>query len=203
MRPFVIDIDPATEDTVGFAENVTASAGAAFTLAETTAGDSLAHKVVITPSGSVTGNYTITGTDSDGRTQTEVLATDTTNAVTSVGYYLTLVSVLAPSGLGGEVIDIGWADEVASKTIPLDWVEPSAAYVGVDVTGTINFTLQETPTNVWEDTTPAWFALSALTSKTADTAAIATIGVVAIRVVLNSYSAGAELQAYITQPVHQ
>lgn len=203
MRPFVIDIDPSDEDTNGFANDVTAASGAAFTLITDETPDGLAHKVVITPSGSVTGSYTISGKNADDVDTTETLATDTTNAVTSVNYYKSDIVVLAPSGLGAETVDIGWADEVASQTVPLDWVEPSAAYIGIDVAGTINFTVQETPSNVWEDTTPAWFSLTALASKTADTAALATIGVVAVRVILNSYSSGAELQAYITQPVHQ
>jgi hypothetical protein len=120
-------MDPANENTSGFANDVNASSGNPFTLTATSSGDSLAHKVVITPSASVTGDYTITGTDADGRVQTETLATDTTNAVTSVKFYLTLTSVLAPSGIGANTVDIGWADEFASKTIVLDTYSIRAA----------------------------------------------------------------------------
>jgi hypothetical protein len=208
---YQIDMDMATEDTDAYANDVTAASGAPFTLLTTSAGDSLAHKVVITPSGSVTGNYTITGTDADGRAQTEVLATNTTSAVTSVKYYLTLTSVLAPSGLGAETVDIGWADEVASYTILLNDSSGYQAGVMVDHTGTANWTIQVTNQDLSKNTTAPfdfddqedifWFADTAFTSKSADTAASLVIrGLTAMRVVLNSFTAGAELQIFVTNP---
>jgi hypothetical protein len=206
MRPFVIDIDVADEDTDGFADDKTAAAGVAIPLTVTAPTDGLAHKVVITPSGSVTGNYTLTGTDSDGDAQTETLATDTTNAVTSVKYYKTLTSVLAPSGIGAATVDIGWADEVASQTIMLDWRSSFQANLAVDVTDTLNFTVQEAWDNVWSEESPQqtgnWLNITALASKTADTASQASYGAVAARLILNSYSTGAELQLYVNQPSH-
>lgn len=101
-------------DTDGYADDVNASAGEAFTLAATEPGDDLAHLVVITPSGSVTGNYTITGTGPEGQAQTETLATDTTNAVTSSKHFATVTEVLAPAGIGAETVDIGWTAESVS-----------------------------------------------------------------------------------------
>lgn len=207
-----IDIDPATEDTDAYANDVNASAGDPFTLAATSAGDSLAHKVIITPSGSVTGNYTITGTDADGQTQTETLATDTVNAVTSAKYYLTLTSVLAPAGIGAETVDIGFVDEVASRTILLDSSRSEPATVSVDHTGTANWTIQTTvqqadhrgyaaPFDFDDQEDLFWFNDANFTTKTADTNnSLGLRGLTAMRVVLNSYSAGAELQVFVTYP---
>lgn len=207
MRPIKLDIDPADEDTDGFADGVTASAGTAFTLAANDASDELAHKVVITPSGSVTGNYTLTGTDADGKTQTETLATDTTNAVTSAKYYKTLTEVLSPSGIGSETVDIGWADEVASQTIPLDSYVSTPASVQIDVTGTLDLTVQETlddiydPDVITDQDAVFWSDDGNFVNESADVIDVLGItGIRAIRFILNSYSSGAEFQAYITIP---
>ena len=206
-----LDIDPATEDTDGFANDVTAASGAAFTLAATTSGDSLAHKVVITPSGSITGDFVITGTDSDGNTQSETLATNTTNAVTSAKFYLTLTSITAPSGLGSETVDIGWADEVSSKTIVLDTYAVNACSAQVKVTGTIGFDIEDTlqapflrpdagAFTVANQADLAWLNDANFTAKTASLAnTLAVPGIRAARVVVNSYSAGAELQVWFVQ----
>jgi NMD protein affecting ribosome stability and mRNA decay len=206
-----VDMDMATEDTDGFANDVNTTAGLPFTLVSTSAGDSLAHKVVITPSGSVTGNYTLTGTDADGREQTETLATDTVNAVTSSKYFLTLTSVLAPAGIAAETVDIGWADEVASAMIMLDSSRGTAAMVSVDHSGTANWTIQTTnqavtlnhaaPFTVTDQEDIFWFADANFTTKTADTHNyLALAGRTAMRMILNSYSAAAELQIYASFP---
>lgn len=111
--------NPTAQDTDGFANDVAAATPGTtlFVLAATSVGDSLAHKVIITPSASVTGSYVITGTDANGQSQTETLATDTTNAVTSAKYYLTLVSVKSPSGLSTNTVDIGWTNAVVSSWV--------------------------------------------------------------------------------------
>lgn len=208
-----IDIDPATEDTDAYANDVSGTSGQPFTLSATAAGDGLAHKVIITPSGSVTGNYTLTGTDADGRAQTETLATSTTNPVTSAKYFLTLTSVLAPSGIGAETVDIGFVDEVASPTIQLDNSSGYPAQVAVDHTGTASWTIQTTvqdvsgavsrsaPFTADDQNDFFWFDDGNFTTKSADTHnALANRGQCGARIILNSYSAGAELQAYITFP---
>lgn len=121
MDRFQITGDSVAADTNGFASGVGAVTPGTtlFVLAATEAGDDLAHKVIITPSGSVTGNYIITSTNANGQTQTETLATNTTNAVTSSKYHLTLTSVKSPAGLGAETVDIGWtADSVSAWTFP-------------------------------------------------------------------------------------
>lgn len=206
------DFDPDTEDTDYFANDVTASAGNPFTLAATTTADTLAHKIIITPSGSVTGNYSITGTDADGRTQTETLATDTTNAVTSAKYWASLTSILAPAGIGSETVDIGFVDEFASQTIPLDAESGYPATVSVDHTGTANWTIQTTAQDIRELNLSApfafssqedlfWFSDGNFTTKSADTNnSLALRGLTAMRFIANSYSAGAEVQMFVTQP---
>lgn len=215
MRPKRIDIDVTDEDVDGYANDDASGNGGAVTLTVTTPTDGLAHKVVVTPSGSVTGNYTLVGTDADSKAITETLATNTTNAVTSTRFFKTLTSMTNASGVGAETIDVGWADEVASKTIPLDHYQSSPPVIQVDVTGTINYDIEVTAENpypnlndenaapfaVLEQNDLTWVNDGNFTAKTADLIDdLAVEGMRAMRIVINSYSSGAELQIHINQP---
>jgi len=124
MTSILITGNSVAADTDVIANNVTASSGVAFTLLTTETTDGLAHKIIITPSGSVTGNYTITGTNANGEPISETLATNTTNAVTSAKYYMGGFVISAPSGLGAETVDIGWtaASVSAWEFINAPWI---------------------------------------------------------------------------------
>lgn len=200
MRPNVIDIDVADASLTGFASNVS---GAAFTLTATAATDGLAHQVSIR-NDSVTDHsgktVTLVGTDPDGKALTEVVTGPGTSAtVESTGYFLTLTSATPSATIGSDTFDIGWVDEVSSHTYPVDRCSPYACNIHVDVTGTIDFTVQETYADVLGGTAPVWSNITALASKTADTTSTAAIGATAIRIIINSYSSGAELQMYTSQ----
>jgi hypothetical protein len=203
MRPNMLDIDVADASLTGFASNVT---GAAFTLTATAATDGLAHQVSIR-NDSVTDHsgktVTLVGTDQNGAALTEVVTAPGTSAtVESTGYFLTLTSATPSATIDADTFDIGWVDEVAGVTYPLNWRSPYATNVAVDVTGTINFTVQQTFTNVLGGESPLWSDITALASKTADTVSTAAVGATAIRVLVNSYSSGAELQVYTSQADH-
>ena len=72
----------------------------------------------------------------------------------------------------------------------------------MDVTGTIDFTVQETFDDIQSLGLQGaqWLAISALSAKTADTTSKSTVGATAIRLIVNSYSSGAELQMNVIQP---
>lgn len=205
MRPKEIDIDVADESLTGFASNVT---GAAFTLTANAASDGLAHQVSIrndTANSHAGKTVTLTGTDENGRAISEAVTGPAGNAtVESTKYFLTLTSAVPSATIGADTFDIGWVDEVSSKTIPLNWRSPSAATINVDVTGTISFTVQETFDHPLQTDAELqgvqWSDITALASKTADTKSVATVGATAIRIILNSYSSGAELQMNVIQP---
>ena len=102
------------------------------------------------------------------------------------------------------VFDIGWVDEVASKTFTLDWRRDVPSNYQVDITGTINYSLVFTMDNVADKAQQSDIKFVAgnadLTSKTADTAVIVVpSGFTGFRVVVNSYSTGGELQVRATQ----
>lgn len=202
MRPNEIDIDVADASTTGFDTGLTGAGP--FTPAVTAPTDGLAHQISLTSTANLSAiTLTCVGTDADGKALSEAITGPNNNTVESTGYFKTLTSITADSTLGANTMDVGWVDEVASQTYPIDRLSDNAANVLVDVTGTLNFTVQELWENVFDVAKPqqdaTWINISALASKTADTASTATVGATALRIILNSYSSGAELQMYTNQ----
>lgn len=200
-RRHEFDVDPADASLTGFASNVT---GATFTLTATEATDGLAHQVSI-KNDSITDHagktVTLVGTDPEGRALTEVVTGPGTSAtVESAGYFLTLTSATPSATIGADTFDIGWVDEVATAEYVLDHYQNTAATVSVDVTGTIDFTVQETFDDPFG--TVVWVAVTALTTKTADTTSQVSMHATAVRCIVNSYSSGAELQMTVLQSRH-
>ena len=205
MRPKSFDFDPANANLTGFLSNAT---GATWALSATSSADDLAHQVSIR-NDSVTDHSAktaiLTGTDSDGRAQTETMNLPAGSATAeSTKYFLTLTTVVPSATIGADTMDIGWVDEFASKTIPLDHYSQNAATVQVTVTGTINFdvetTLEDPFSTVTDQSTLDWLNDANFTAKTASLAGnLAVTGVRAMRFVVNSYTDTAELQAFLTQ----
>lgn len=202
-RVQVIDIDVADATTTGIATGLT-GAGPFTTFTASGPTDGLAHQLSLDSAANLSGiTMTIVGTGPDGEAQTEALAGPNTAPVETTGYFKTITSITASATLGANTMDVGWVDEVSSRTIPLDRHRDSAPTVQVDVTGTINYTVQQTTTpfnqsgNTWSK---AWIACaSPLASATADQIGATSAHVTGLRVIVNSYSSGAELQAYISE----
>lgn len=203
MRPKEFDVDVADASLTGFASNVT---GAAFTITTTAPTDGLAHQVSIRNDAATDHSaktVTLVGTDPNGATLTEVVTAPAgTATVESAGYFKTLTSATPSATIGADTFDIGWVDEVSTQAIPLNWRSESGATIGVDVTGTLNFTVQETfdPIQTQGFQGAAWLDITALAAKTADTTSKSTVGATAVRLIFNSYSSGAEAQMGVVQP---
>ena len=206
MRPKTFDFDPANASLTGFLSNAT---GATWTLSATSSGDDLAHQVSIrndTANDHSAKTAILTGTDSDGRAQTETVTLPAGSAtVESTKYFLTLTTVVPSATIGADTMDIGWVDEFSSKTIPLDHYSQNPASVQVTVTGTINFDVETTmedpfSASITDQSTLDWLNDANFTAKTSSLANnLAMTGSRAMRFVVNSYTDTAELQAYITQ----
>jgi hypothetical protein len=202
MRPKQFDIDPANASLTGFRSNAT---GVDFALTATDSGDGLAHRVSIRNDSATDHSgktITLVGTDPDGKALTEVVTgPDTSATVESTGYFLTLTSATISATIGVDTFDIGWVDEVATQTIPIDARSSVSATVAIDVTGTINYTGQETFSDIQAGAAAHWLPISALASKTADLTSSASLGSRAIRLVVNSYTDTAEIQMFVAHPV--
>lgn len=193
---------PADANLTGFASNVT---GAAFTLTATSSGDSLAHQVSIKNDSATDHSgktVTLVGTDADGRAQTEVVTGPAGSAtVESTLYFLTLTSATPSATIGADTFDIGWVDEFSTKTLALDWRSGNAA-LDVNVSGTINYSLQQTFDDVQFKTTAfVWGVDDATTwtSQTADQTLLFRAHPKALRCIVNSYSSGASIVLSYTQ----
>lgn len=214
MKPKRFDFDPADASLTGFASNVT---GATFTLTANDSGDSLAHRVSIRNDSATDHSgktVTLVGTDADGKAQTEVVTGPGTSAtVESTKYFLTLTSATPSATIGADTFDIGWVDEFSSQTIVLDHYQQIPPTIQVNVTGTINFDVEttlENPLKSTDDAAPftftdqsdlAWLNDANFTGKTASlVSSLAKPGNRAMKIVANSYTNGAELQVWITQP---
>lgn len=197
-----ITYTPANENLTGFASNVT---GAAFTLTATSSGDSLAHQVSIR-NDSITNHsgktITLVGTDADGRAQTEIVTGPAASAtVESSLYWLTLTSATPSATIGVDTFDIGWADEFAAKTLPVDWRSGEAS-LDVNVTGTINYDIEQSFDDVQLKTTAfSWSVDDPVTqsSQTADQTVLYLSHPKALRLKINSYSSGASIVLSYTQ----
>lgn len=215
MRDILIDVDLETADLDGLASNIDSSGtalvfdGALISGGTFTSADGLGRIIVIVDSDTDTQSdvtFTIVGTDAQDDAISDVVTGPGSGAtVASAKYFKTVSSVTVSAAQGGtEKVDIGTRGttlSAVSRAYPLNHRNRVAPMVSVNVTGTLNFTVQQTYSEilttkdssgsiVWEDVT-------ALASKTADTTASLGIGAHAMRVVVNTYSTGAELQAIV------
>ncbi len=193
---------PANANLTGFASNVT---GAAFTLTATSSGDSLAHQVSIRNDSATDHSgktVTLVGTDADGRAQTEVVTGPAGSAtVESTLYFLTLTSATPSATIGADTFDIGWVDEFSTKTLAINWRGGNAA-LDVNVSGTIDYSLQQTFDDIQYKTTAfVWGVddVSTWTAQTADQTLLFRAHPKAIRCIVNSYSSGASIVLSYTQ----
>lgn len=203
-----IDMDPANTDATRYLSNAT---GATWTLTNTTPGDGLARVVTIVNDSATDHSAktaVLTGTDADGKAQTETVNLPSgSGTTTSTKHFLTLTTVVPSATIGADTMDIGIGDDIVSATIPLNRKGEEAATVALDVTGTINVDVEVTyePPNrpdefTWTDqSTPAWLNSTNLAGKTADVIGLVDDGAQALRVRINSYTDTAEVQAWITQ----
>ena len=213
MSLHVIKIDPSNVDADGIADALPAGTDWVFGVdAEwlaNSAGDSLAHQLVITTEGNEaaanTPLLTLTGTDAEGNIIEETVALPDTASIETSKYFKTVA--LGTTGANATIaaFDIGWVDEVQSEFIPLNFRENvSAGAFQLDVTGTISVNVEFTvadPNRFSEASLVPVNADGDLTNETSDvTAFIGEVGFTAFRVVLNSYSSAAEVTLYVSQP---
>jgi len=200
---------PAATDANGFADDI-AYSGGGYALTATAPGDSLAHIVTILGNAATNHSaktFTITGTDAGGDAQSEAIAGPNGVAtVSTTKYFATVTSVTVSSTTGADTFDIGWTAVAVGSVYPVDWRSWRALNITAEITGTINFSIQETYDNVWRTDSPEqnapWVSITALASKTATTSSQATVGATGIRTLINSVTAGATITLYTNQPAH-
>lgn len=132
-------------------------------------------------------NFTITGTDQQGRVISEVLAGPNAATVSSVLNYKTVTSIAVSAAVGSAVT----ADTVAtgaSQEIPPDiYVNNFNVTLATEVTGTVNYTVQFTLDNVFGGPGPfVWNSVAGLLTQTTNQVVQTQQVVRAYRVLTNS-----------------
>lgn len=154
------------------------------------------RKVAVASAGNVsTVIFTIYGTDWAGNSITDQVTGVNGNSVSTTLDFLTVTRVAASAAVGSDVT-VGTTGVGASQPIPLDmYLDPFEVSLFIDVTGTVNVTLQYTgESDVLTSSGPfIWFSHSDLTSVTADDVGTIISPVTAVRLVTNSGTGSAEL----------
>ena len=215
MRPTSLDIDLSNVDADGLADN-NDSSGTSVTLdgALTSGGtfssaDGLGRIITITDASTSDQSdvtFTVTGTDSNGDSISDAITGPGSGAtVASSKYFKTVSSVTISAAQGGsETVDIGTRNTTSvasSSVVPLNFRDEVPAEIAVTVTGTINYTVQETFDDILANSDASgnitWSAIGAFSSKTASVTSKVSVGSRAVRVLVNSYTDTAELSVSI------
>jgi hypothetical protein len=200
IDPIPVDADGiAAAQAVAGAGNLTL-AGALTSGGTWTASDGLARKITITSAGDDSGDtFTITGTDAEGRAQTEVVTGANTSTAMSTKYFKTVTSI-ADSGAAAGNVSAGISKYFMSNIVPLNHYNTEAATVSVEnISGTIDVTVQDCFGAVQTDSGVDFHAVAALSNISADTRSQITIHASGVRLVGNNYVTGAECDFVINQ----
>lgn len=172
----------------------------------------VARRVIITSAANDSARtFTITGTDRNGRPQTEAVTGANTAAATSKRDFLTVSQIAVDAATAGAVTS-GTSGVVSSRPLIIDYFsQKDDIGVTLDFTGTANASIEvarddlsPTPTNLlaYDFTTasPSWTAPTALASKAALTDATIPSSYTMIRLTQNSFTAPATCIAKIVLP---
>lgn len=190
--PFRQTFTAAAASLTGHASNVT---GAAWVIATASAGDKLAHHVTVrndSANSHAGKTIALVGLGANGEALTETITGPAGSAtVTSTKAFKSLTSATPSATIGADTFDIGWAATGHTPWVDLDPGKlPFAASVAVYLdSGSLGFDGQHTydyPPS--EDSVV--FNTSALTAKSASTDASYTAPITAVRVDVNSHTAG-------------
>lgn len=111
-------------------------------------GSGFARVVTLTSTGNISGvNFTITGTDIRGAALTETIAGPNNNTVSTTGNFYSVTSIAA-DGAVGTATSAGIGSTGVSQWIQVDYqLTPANIGLGVNVSGTINWTIRQTTAN--------------------------------------------------------
>lgn len=211
MRPVYYSYAPATEDDDGIADELTGAGpwdSSDFIVNGPT--DELAHVITLKSGVDLSAiTFTVTGTDADGQEVSEALIGPDNETVETTLFFKTVESISASGTAGANTFDVGWADEFVSQTIPLEiYTERDTASVQVKLSGTGTFDIETTLSDIRASYSPPpsqddylWLDDANFTNKSASIQANLATNARALRLAVNSYSAGASFEVGIVTPL--
>jgi hypothetical protein len=211
MRPVQLTLSPANVDADGVCASQTPGGAGNLLLNGALVVDGVA---VLAPSGQErqalftfaadeTGkNFVIVGTNAFGGTITETVAGGVGTAV-STKYYFTIVSITISAASVG-ALTVGTNGVTATQPCILDYrLNPFTVGLAVNVTGTINYTVEYCLTDIFASSaaysSAVWFPHSVLATQTGNKDSNIASPVFAVRVKTNSYTNGATAVLSILQ----
>lgn len=204
MRPVTVTTTTLTDDANGIAEDQTLAAAGDLTLnGDLVSGGiataAAAQKVSIEGAGdNDLVNYTITGTDADGTSYSEVLAGADNGTSTTTGYFETVTEIAADDAIDGNV-EAGWlkANGAVSRSIVTNWRNtPYNQAMFTIITGTLTYTVQHTaeaPEDTYTNTFQAdatWRTTTGLSALTTSDKGNIAFPVRAVRMAITAYTSG-------------
>ena len=204
MRPITLGpFTPAVALTTAFNAQGFTSTGAATAPTTTTTSDGLAHFVTLTSpvQDTLAGiNFTIVGTDPDGHSISETIAGPASaTTVTSTKFFKTIVTIQPSATMGALTLAVGIAVTAITPTIALT-NSVAAAGMTVAVTGTVNYTMYETFSNVYvHSANSVSTPITALTAKTANTSGNSSVSATGVILLINSVTANATVTTWLNQ----
>ena len=192
---------PAAVDPNGIAESQTPLAGGNLTL-DGALGTTLdyARFLVITSDDNDSGRtFTVTGTDPDGKVVTEAITGPNATTVEGAQAFKTITSIAVDAATAGAIL-VGTTDTIISATYPLNRLDNYSTQFAAIISGTINYSVEETYENVQTSTAGAgvtWTA-NAASGKTANFQGT-VFRASAVRFKITSYSSGATLKVTVNQ----
>lgn len=210
MRPVYVTLDLADASTNGIANGLT-GAGPWDTSDFTAEGpsDGLAHQLGLASTADLSAiTITVTGLDADGVEISEAIVGPNNSTAESTLYFASVSAISVSATLGANTLDVGWVDEAASPTIPLEmYLEGDRTSVEVAVTGTADFDIQVTNSDIRASSSPppaqddsTWLTDANFDGKTASLISPLSQVARALRLIVNSYSSGAALELQIVTP---
>lgn len=161
-----------------------------------------ARRIGILSAGDDSGDtFTITGTNADGKAQTEDVAgsAGAPGTATSVKYFKTITDV-STSGASTGNVSVGTVDEFVTNTIPLNVYNHDPATVSLEnFSGTISASVTQAFSRVQYSTIIFYDGPAGLTDTTAKAHADIDNHATGVRLVVGSYTTGASLTMVINQ----
>ena len=213
MLPATIPVSFAAADADGISTTQTPSGAGNLTITGALASGGVAtltpktgrqdRQVVITCSGSDAGRtFTVYGTNGQGLAISEAIAGSAASTSVSVSYFQTVTRVAVDAGTAGAVT-VG-TNGVGGSTpwMPDNFCETINISLAIEVTGTINCTVQYTYGDVYAASgygSLTWWSHATLASITSNTDSSTTKPVIAFRLKQNSFSTGATANLTLLQ----
>jgi hypothetical protein len=154
--------------------------------------DGCAHEtqLVLASGGSLAAvTLTITGTDAEGRVQSESIAGPSATS-TLANYNKTITSILSSATLGASTMDVGWTAVCHTPCYPVARFPHGAHSIGVNLGGTtVTYTAQVSNDNVYENAPAQWHTLGTGNADH-DQMLEATDGATGVRIDVASHTSG-------------